>query len=96
MNDFALWRWVRSAVYRFSPILDHLTERPLRRSETVPVLDAAGMTMRDWSTHGFLGFCLFMNSDVLVFNRLFRFLPGIRKVTRWSAALDSWMLRCPG
>jgi SAM-dependent methyltransferase len=96
VSDFALWRWIRAAVYRISPTLDHLTERPLLHAETVPVLEGAGMTMRDWSTHGFLGFCLFMNSDVLVFNRLFRFLPGIRRVTRWATALDAWVLRLPG
>ena len=96
VSDFALWRWIRAAIYRVSPTLDHLTERPLLHAETVPVLESVGMTMRDWSTHGFFGFCLFMNSDVLVFNRLFRFLPGIRRITRWSASLDARILAIPG
>jgi ubiquinone/menaquinone biosynthesis C-methylase UbiE len=95
VSDFALWRWIRAAIYRISPTLDHLTERPLLHAETVPVLASVGMTTRDWSTHGFLGFCLFMNSDVLVFNRLFRFVPGIRRITRWSTALDAGILKMP-
>jgi hypothetical protein len=37
-----------------------------------------------------------MNSDVLVFNRLFRFVPGIRAITRFAAWLDDWTLRLPG
>jgi SAM-dependent methyltransferase len=87
-NDFFLWRWLRALVYRMSPLLDHKTEQPLRWAETVPPLEAQGLRCRHWSTHGFLGFCVFMNSDVLVANRLFRFLPGIRKLTRLSVRLD--------
>jgi len=45
---------------------------------------------------GFFGFCLFMNSDVLVFNRLFRYLPGIRAVTRLSAKIDDLITGAPG
>jgi len=96
VSDFAPWRWMRSAVYRLSPALDHETERPLRRDETVPFLEAAGLRCTHWSTHGFLGFCLFMNSDVLVFNRLFRFIPGIRSITRASTRLDDLIVRLPG
>jgi SAM-dependent methyltransferase len=95
VSDFFLWRWIRAVVYRLSPILDHDTERPLLYRETVPVLAACGLECRLWRTHGFLGFCLFMNSDVLVFNRLFRFIPGIRRVTRFFAWLDGRILRLP-
>ena len=70
VSDFALWRWIRAVVYRLPPMLDHETERPLLYDETAPVLSASGLSLRHWTTHGFLGFCLFMNSDVLVFNRL--------------------------
>jgi len=42
-------------------------------------------------TYGFIGFCLLMNSDVLIFNRLFRFIPGIRGITRAFAKLDDWI-----
>jgi hypothetical protein len=59
------------------------------------VLADSGLECRVWRTHGFLGFCLFMNSDVLVFNRLFRFIPGIRGITRLFAWLDGWTLRLP-
>ncbi len=95
VSDFALWRAIRAVVYRLSPTLDHRTERPLLWRETVPVLEASGFDCRRWTTHGLLGFCLFMNSDVLVFNRLFRFVPGIRKLTRLAARLDAAMLSLP-
>lgn len=96
LSDFILWRWIRAVVYRLSPALDHATERPLLHRETVPVLESSGLRCRVWQTHGFLGFCLFMNSDVLVFNRLFRFLPGIRGLTRLATRLDAWTIRLPG
>ena len=96
LSDFFLWRWIRAVVYRLSPILDNDRERPLLHRETVPLLSDAGLVCRAWRTHGFLGFCLFMNSDVLVFNRLFRFVPGIRGLTRLAARLDDWTLRLPG
>lgn len=94
-NDFLPWRMLRAIVYRVSPILDAQNERPLRHRETVPVLEAAGMNPQAWRTCGFLGFCLFMNSDVLVVNRLFRFLPGIRFLTRASTHLDEICLKLP-
>lgn len=96
VDDFVLWRMIRALVYRVSPMLDHRTERPLRHEETVPVLARAGLRTVDYRTHGFLGFCLFMNSDVLVFNRLFRFFPGIRKITGAAATFDRVVLRWPG
>lgn len=96
VSDFALWRAIRAVIYRVSPILDHTTERPLLYRETVPVLEAAGLRPIHWRTHGFLGFCLFMNADVLAFNRLFRFIPGIRAITRASTHFDEWVVRLPG
>jgi ubiquinone/menaquinone biosynthesis C-methylase UbiE len=88
LDDFWLWRALRSAVYRLSPILDHETERPLRHEETAPPLAEAGLELETWRSCGFLGFCLLMNSDVLVVNRLLRFLPGIRALTRAAARFD--------
>jgi SAM-dependent methyltransferase len=96
VSDFALWRWIRAIVYRLAPALDYKTEKPLRREETVPVLKKAGLRPSCWKTHGFLGFCLLMNSDVLVINRLFRFLPGIRAITQVATRLDELTLRLPG
>jgi SAM-dependent methyltransferase len=95
VSDFALWRWIRAVVYRLSPMLDHETERPLLYRETAPVLAASGLSLRHWTTHGFVGFCLFMNSDVLVFNRLFRFVPGIRAMARLAAGVDAACLKLP-
>jgi hypothetical protein len=37
-----------------------------------------------------------MNSDVLFFNRLFRFVPGIRAITRASTRLDEAALALRG
>lgn len=96
VSDLPLWRALRWIVYRVSPALDHETERPLLYRETAPLLDAAGLALRTWHTCGFAGFCLFMNSDVLVVSRLLRFLPGIRAVTRAAAKLDERILRLPG
>jgi ubiquinone/menaquinone biosynthesis C-methylase UbiE len=96
VNDFVVWRALRAVIYRISPMLDHQTERPLVYEETVPVIERAGLRSLQYRTHGFLGFCLFMNSDVLFFNRLFQFLPGIRAITRASARLDQAILGLPG
>lgn len=96
VSDFPPWLWLRWIVYRLSPTLDHETERPLRYHETEPYLTAAGLKLSAWNTHGFFGFCLFMNSDVLLFNKLFRYVPGIRAITRASTVLDEWILKIPG
>jgi len=96
VSDFFLWRWLRAIIYRLSPSLDAETERPLLYKETIPPLEAAGFRLKVWKTYGFLGFCLFMNSDVLVFNRLFRFFPGIRAITRMAIRLDDLTVRLPG
>jgi ubiquinone/menaquinone biosynthesis C-methylase UbiE len=96
VSDFIIWRAIRSVIYRLSPTLDHETERPLLYRETVPVLMTAGLALKTWKTVGFLGFCFFMNSDVLVFNRLFRFIPGIVPITRLAARLDAWTTSLPG
>lgn len=96
VSDFVLWRLLRAIVYRASPLLDANTERPLRYRETAPILAHCGLNLTDWKTYGFLGFCIFMNSDVLIFNRWFRFLPGIRWITRFAIRLDDWATRLPG
>jgi ubiquinone/menaquinone biosynthesis C-methylase UbiE len=96
VSDFFLWRWLRAIIYRVSPTLDANTERPLLKCETWPFLDKAGLDLTHWSTHGFFGFCLLMNSDVLIFNRAFRFLPGIRGITRAAARMDEWITGLPG
>lgn len=93
VSDFFLWRAIRAVIYRVSSTLDHETERPLRYGETVPLLEDCGFVVNTWRTVGFLGFCLFMNSDVLVFNRLFRFLPNIRRITRAAAKFDDFLSR---
>lgn len=96
VSDFWLWRALRALIYRISPILDHDTERPLTYEETVPVLEEAGFELEEWRTCGFIGFCLLMNSDVLYFNRLFRFIPGIRAITVGFTRFDRWCTNLPG
>jgi SAM-dependent methyltransferase len=95
LDDFPLWRALRALVYRLSPALDHATERPLRLRETQPPLADAGLALRTWRPCGLFGFCLFMNGDVLVANRIFRFVPGIEGIVRASARLDERLLRTP-
>ena len=96
VSDFILWKAIRAVVYRVSPMLNHDTESPLTHRETLEALTAAGLDLSTYRTCGFLGFCLFMNSDVLVFNRLFRFVPGIRGLTRFSTTIDEALLSLPG
>ena len=96
VSDFALWRWLRTVIYRLSPTLDEKTERPLLYEETAVPLRSAGLDLSEWKTFGFFGYCLLMNSDVLVFNRLFRFVPGIRGLTRVACKIDDLALKAPG
>jgi SAM-dependent methyltransferase len=96
LDDFAMWRVIRKVIYRMSSALDHTSERPLRRGETESALALAGLELQIWRTYGFLGFCLFMNSDVLVFNRLFRFVPGIRALTKAACRIDHWTTNLHG
>src|SRR5262249_51651496 len=35
VDDFFLWRLIRAIIYRVALALDHRTERPLRRKETI-------------------------------------------------------------
>jgi SAM-dependent methyltransferase len=96
LDDFFAWRWLRAAVYRLSPTLDHETEQPLRRRSTTRHLERAGLELTHWRTCGFVGFCVLMNSDVLVVNRVLRHLPGIGGLTRLWAKADDWCVRLPG
>src|SRR5262245_24603048 len=66
--------------------IDHATERPLLYGETISVFERVGLKSLQYHTH-FLG---------LVFNRVFRFVPGIRAVTRYAARLDEAVLALPG
>ena len=95
VSDFVLWRALRAVAYRLSPTLDHRTERPLLYGETVPPLERAGFRLTAWRTCGLIGFCLLMNSDVLVLNRAFRFIPGIQPLARLMGRLDETLLSLP-
>lgn len=92
VDDYFIWRLIRSVIYKISPYLDDDTEQPLRRGSTEESLKKAGLNIELWNTYGFLGFCLFMNSDVLIFNRLFRYIPKIRSIVRLFIKLDELIL----
>lgn len=96
LNDAAPWRMVRALVYRLSPALDAETERPLLSEETCAELEAAGFEVLRWRPYGLLGFMLLMNSDVLVLNRILRYLPGVEGLTRLWARVDDLSLAFPG
>jgi len=96
VDDFFLWRWLRAVIYRMSPTLDHETEHPLRYRDTTQIMAEVGFDVERWDTYGFLGFCVFLNRDVLVVNRMFRFIPGIRWITRFAAWCDNAALHLPG
>ncbi len=96
VSDFFIWKALRYIIYRVSSALDHKTERPLRYKETVPILREVGFIQKHWTTHGFFGFCIFMNSDILIFNRLFQYIPFIRAITKMSTVIDELILKIPG
>ena len=62
---------------------------------TLIELETARLRLRQWRTCGFIGFCLLMNSDVLIFNRLFRFIPGVRSMARLAGRIDAGCLSLP-
>lgn len=95
VSDLLLWKILRTIIYKISPSLDYDTESPLQYNDTVPVLKEAGMELESWKTYGFLGFCVFMNSDVLVFNRFFKYIPGIRYITKLFIFLDELCAKMP-
>lgn len=95
VDDFFIWRCIRKFVYRWSPALDHTSEAPLRKAATLDVMHREGFRDVRWKTYGFIGFCLFMNSDVLIANRLFRYLPCIRVIVRNFARFDHFMTGIP-
>jgi SAM-dependent methyltransferase len=91
VSDFILWKIIRFFVYRISPSLNSKTEEPLLYNKTVPYLSDAGLNLKEWKTVGFFGFCLFMNSDVLLFNKLFKFIPYIRQLTKLFILVDKYL-----
>ena len=92
-DDFFLWRGSRKIIYFLSSKLDEKTERPIRRMALEKEMSECGLQMTSWQTKGFMGCALFMNSDVLVINRILRFLPGIRGLVRKFAAWDEALSR---
>jgi len=95
VDDFLLWRIIRKIVYRLSSALDHINERPLRYLDTKKSLSEAGLKLLKWRTMGFFGFCLFMNSDILIVNRLFRFIPFIHRLVNIMTKIDELVISLP-
>ena len=96
VDDFFLWRALRAVLYRVSPTLHAETEHPIRKQPTISGLCAAGLNVTTWVTAGFAGYCMLMNSDVLTLVRAWRFLPGIRRFTRFMCRVDAATLALPG
>ena len=93
LSDNFIWKGLRSLIYRLSPSLDFDTERPLEFSRDSAALEESGLKLLNWQRCGFFAFALFMNSDILHFNKLFRFVPGIRAVVRAVATVDEALLK---
>ncbi len=91
VDDFIIWRLIRKIIYKISPALDEKTEEPLRFSITKTQLSQNGLELQKWNTVGFFGFCLFMNSDVLLFNKVFRKIPKIRSIVKGFTKVDEFI-----
>lgn len=96
VNDFFLWTWLRAIIYKISPALDEKHEHPLSYETTSELFRRIGFELESWQTYGFIGYCFFMNSDILLVNKLFRFVPGIRFLAKFMAKFDEWILKLPG
>lgn len=96
VDDFFAWRWMRNIIYRISPALDHLTEHPLRYQSTYNQLTQANLKLIEWKTYGFIGYMLFMNSDIIFPLRLLRHVPNVERFVRRVARFDDWLLSLPG
>ena len=96
VDDFLLWRLIRALVYRMASSLEAETEHPIRYRDTADALARAGLALGAWRTNGFLSYCFLMNADVLPINRIWQFVPGVRRLTRAAARFDDWMLHVPG
>ena len=95
-DDFIVWRALRTVIYRMASSLQADTERPVRFEPTRRDLTDAGFIIDRWQTYGFLAYCFLMNSDVLAVNRLWRYVPAIRRLTRVATRIDDRTLRLPG
>ena len=82
---------IRKIIYKFSPLLDEKTEEPLRFNSTKKQLSRNGLDLKKWETVGFFGYCLFMNSDVLFFNRFFSKIPKIRTIVKMFIQIDEFI-----
>jgi ubiquinone/menaquinone biosynthesis C-methylase UbiE len=90
-SDCFLWKLIRKIIYRFSSGLDHLTERPLTYEETVPLLEETNFINCKYINYTFIGFCIFMNSDILKFNKIFKFFPFIKPIVRLFSNFDDYI-----
>ena len=94
LNDWVLWRSLRSIVYRLSPFLEK-DEWPLRKKAFVQKAQSAGLRLEAWTEWGFAGHALTMESDILFFTRFADALPGIERLYRTTLRFDAWCLRLP-
>lgn len=95
LDDFVLWRMLRWLVYRFSPLLNADTERPLRSRETLRAMGRAGFRGAMARPCGYVAFALFANTDVMPFMAACARWPGARPISRALIGLDAWLSRVP-
>jgi SAM-dependent methyltransferase len=91
-SDWFFWKFLRKIIYRLSSGLDHKTEAPLTFNETVPLLENSGFSDILYMNYTFLGFVLFMNADVLKVNKIFKYIPGIKKIVKQIAKFDDFFV----
>jgi ubiquinone/menaquinone biosynthesis C-methylase UbiE len=91
-SDWFFWKFLRKIIYRLSSGLDHKTEAPLTFNETVPPLKSLGFSNILYMNYTFLGFILFMNADILKINKLFKYIPGIKKIVKQIARFDDFFV----
>jgi ubiquinone/menaquinone biosynthesis C-methylase UbiE len=91
-SDWFFWKFLRKIIYRLSSGLDHRTEAPLTYDSTVPFLKSSGFSGIEYINYTFLGFLLFMNADILKINKIFKYIPGIRRVVKLTARFDDFFV----
>ena len=91
-DDFALVRWSRAALYRFSSKFDE-HDRAFTRRETESLLRATGFELLAFKRFGFLSYLFCGFPDVLP---VILYLPGQVPLTRLLVRADRFLSRVPG
>lgn len=95
VSDFPLWKMIRKFIYSRSVHFDPKNEAPLEKDIFIDDLKPSQLELNSWKYVGFLGFILFMNPEILKFNKAFKYIPGIKYIVRFVIRLDSLILKIP-